>query len=236
MRQGDEAVRRALAVGQRDEVEFGLGRIASVDRSTVAAVDRRPWQVRPAARASRPARRTGTRRRVEVSTERWSPRRRAVGMGWPSRCTRRVGTGSGPPAPHRTRTASGRHRTGRPPEALWDDGPTHRPHSTEGEHRWPPSAEPRPPGPAPSPRDRGPSPPSRPAPSRPARDLGRPDRDARWQTSPEELVAAAHAVVLRDGPVRRASPGPARRRSGSTSPPRSPSTSSRRAGGSSRAR
>ena len=58
--------------------------------------------------SSSPARRTGTRRRVVVSTERSSPRRSRVGMGLVSRCTCRVGTGTEPPCASPDSTASGR--------------------------------------------------------------------------------------------------------------------------------
>ena len=55
------------------------------------------------------------------------------------------------------------------------------------------------------------------------------------RTSPEELVAAAHAACFAMA-LSGALGGPGRRRSGSTSRPRSRSTRSRRAGGSCRAR
>ena len=56
------------------------------------------------------------------------------------------------------------------------------------------------------------------------------------KTSPEELVAAAHASCFAMALSGRASAAPGRRRTAWTSSPRSPSTSSRPAGGSCRAR
>ena len=55
------------------------------------------------------------------------------------------------------------------------------------------------------------------------------------RTSPEELVAAAHAACFAMALLGATGPSAARRRTGWTSPPRSPSTSSRPAGASCRA-
>ena len=118
---------------------------SDVPRSTV-------WAMAGPASGTRsiPARRTGTRRRVEVSTERSSPHHSLSGNG--------SGVTVHPPrwyghrtalrltVLHRVRTAL----TGRPPKGCGTMGPTTPDHPRlEGEIRCLPSDEPRPPGPAP---------------------------------------------------------------------------------------
>ena len=106
--QGDEPVLGALAVGQRHEIELGLGedlrghRGHGSDRAARARPRRRGAASGPASVA---ARRRAARRRVVVSTSRMVASRRG-GAVWAGRHGRgdHLGTGTGPPAnrPHHT--------------------------------------------------------------------------------------------------------------------------------------
>ena len=144
----DEVARGALAVRKRDEVEFGLCQAVAGDRFERGTLGRRGRSGHGT--SSSPARRTGTRRRVLVSTERSSPRRPSAGMGRVSRSAASLVRAPDGPTPHRTSLPQDSpHRTYA--ELVWDDGTNHSrtaPDSKE-KSRWPPSDAPRPPGPAP---------------------------------------------------------------------------------------
>ena len=146
-----EAGCRALAVGQRDEVELGLGQGRSGDRVGRAAVDDRFGH---GGSGQRHEQQSGEEDGDEAAG------RGEHGTIVAASLASRNGSGVTVHMPrsyglrtalrltelHRVRTA----RTGRPPKGCGTMGRTTPDHTKlEGGTRWQPSDEPRPPGPAP---------------------------------------------------------------------------------------